>query len=73
MRYPVNPVMIAHPPAVKTIPKLHEFCKQRSIPFSDNEDRFYKVVKHRYLQTAYKSAVNALEKVFGNCNIMPKI
>lgn len=51
MRYPVNPVMASHPPYVKPIPKLHEFCKQRSIPFSDNEDRFYKVVKQRYLQT----------------------
>ena len=61
IRYPVNPIICAESsklPQKKPVLPFHEFCRQRSIPFSENEDRFYKLVKQKYLLNAYKQAVN---------------
>jgi hypothetical protein len=66
MRYPVNPVMCPEAqklPQRRAIVPLHEFCKQRSIPFSENEDRFYKIVKQKFLMNQFKLACDSYEKV----------
>ena len=61
IRYPVNPIRCPRKsllPARRSIVTLQEFCKMRSIPFSDNEDRFYKFLRSGYLKSAFQSLVD---------------
>jgi len=37
--------------------QMHQFCKMRNIPFSENEERFYKSVKQRVESKAYVLSV----------------
>ena len=41
---------------------LLEFCKARNIPFNDNEDRFYKLVKQKFCLKQYSRALESYEK-----------
>ena len=66
MRYPVNPIVCPEKsklPLKSKIKPLHEFCKMRSIPFSENEDRFYKIVKQKVMHHQFTKAVEAYDKV----------
>jgi hypothetical protein len=57
-RFPPNP-MLQHeciPP--RKLVSLQDFCRQRSIPFSENEQRFYKIIKQRYLHREFSQALD---------------
>ncbi len=59
VRYPVNPIVFFEtsklPSKIKILP-LHEFCRIKQIPFSENEDRFYKFVRNKYMMAQYKKS-----------------
>jgi len=46
LRLPHNPIGIKVDE--KKLPSFHHFCRQRNIPFNENEKRYYMMAKQKY-------------------------